>query len=417
MSRLNLTFKIFLSMIFGILLGIFFRFYPSYMEIISIEKFKNISSLFLNLIKMICVPLIFFSIISSILSIGDAKKTGIIAFRSIFVFFVMTGISVILGMIITKYSLSAIDLNVDVMQIVNVKNIEISHRKHSFWEFILDIIPNNIIDPFLKANFLQIILIAVIFSISIIKLDRNSQKITKDSIDRMSKIITIAVKMIMEFAPIGIFGIITWLFATQDKNLIISLAFLIIISIFSALILVYLVYSMIFIFILKLNPLPFFYKMLPVQLFGLMTSSSAATLPLAMNVAHNNLGISSQKVNFIIPLGATINMNGGALYFSSCLMFLVHILSIKFTIYQYCTAFFICVLSAVGTAPVPGSAILMLSGVISMLGLPIETIGIFFAIDRILDMIRTFVNISGDVLSSLIVDRIDKTLDIEIYKK
>lgn len=156
-------------------------------------------------------------------------------------------------------------------------------------------------------------------------------------------------------------------------------------------------------------------KMLPAQFFGYVLASSSAALPMSLKIAHDKLGVSKEKTNFVIPLGATINMNGGAIHLATCTLFIAQLWNVEFGISQYVTLVTLCVFGAIGTAPIPGVATFLLTGILASMGLPMEAVGIILAVDRLLDMVRTLTNVTGDVFSAVIIDKLDKTMDVKKY--
>lgn len=418
----NLAFNIFYSVVFAILFGIFLRFNYNFFYKIGFDFnfLKLIGDLFLNLVKMISIPLVFFSVADSIISVEGFSKSGKIIYRGILVFLVTTIFCVLLGVISLNYFNIGKITSLDYESIIS-KNalpsliINRSNQDYSFSHFLFDIIPSNIFESFLKGNFLQIIFFSIIIGVSILKLDEDVTGV-KAMIKSLSNITMKSIQIVMKFAPVGIFGTTSWLFATQDVKLISSLGIFIIFNYLNAFFVMFFCYGALILFVLKLNPIHFFRKIKAVQVLAYFTDSTAVTMPTAMEVAKKKLGISEEKVNLIMPIGMTVNMNGGALYLGACALFLAQIFSIKLTFYKYLTIIVMSTLSAIGTAPVPGASILLLGGIITSIGVPIEAIAIIFPVDRILDMIRTVVNVTGDTVAAMTVDKFSGTFNKELYK-
>jgi Na+/H+-dicarboxylate symporter len=419
--KLSLSRKVALSFVVGILFGCVARFVPQVHDFINPEGFRTLGVIFINLIKMIVAPLIFSLITSSFLSVKDPGRAGMLAVKSVILFFLMTFLSVAIGIGATKLFKPGVNKNIDVQKIISQNSSAASgiisdasnHKQKSIVEFLINIIPTNICQSFYNSDFLQIIFFAVLLALGIRKANQVDAPIGQlfKSIDKtMYKVTDIC----MEFAPFGIFGIVVWLISTQDASLIRSLGVIVLIVYGSVLFMVYFIYAAVMVFF-GLNPLKFYKKLLPSQLSGYLLSSSSAVLPLSMQIAKDKLGISEEKVSFAIPLGAKINMNGSALNLGVSVIFISQLFGIDFTFGEIVKIVLLCTLGAIGTAPVPGASIFLLSGILTSVGLPVEAIGIILAIDRVLDMIRTFGNISGDVFSALLLDRLDNTIDKKIY--
>jgi len=420
--EIKLTYRIVIGFIMGILVGLFMRFNPDYFAIIGIHpsSFKLLGKIFIDLIKMIIAPLIFASITCSIISGEKDAKTGSMALKAILTFITMTLISVCIGIAVTTAVKPGNMIKSDPYKIIetnkaDVKNITTHATQiNTFGEFVVDIIPENIFKAFNNGNFLQIIFFATIFGVAIKaskQLDGSIAKGMKSLNDIMFKI----TDLIMHIAPFGIFGFTSWIVGSQDISLIKSLGIVTLIVYGSITFMVYALYSLFILFVLKLNPLKFYKKIAPIQFTGYLLASSSAMLPTSLKTSQERLGVSKEKALFIIPLGATINMNGSALNLGVSVIFISQIFGVNFTGMEYLYIITLCTLGAVGTAPIPGASIFLLSGILSALHLPVEAIGLILAIDRILDMARTFGNLTGDILSAVIVDKFSGSLNKEIW--
>jgi Na+/H+-dicarboxylate symporter len=417
--HLKLSHKVAFAFIFGIVFGCCARFIPAVHNAINPEGFRMLGVVFINLIKMIIAPLIFALITSSFLSAKDAGKAGLLAVKAVIIFFIMTFISVTIGIAVTHFVKPGLNANIDVQQIIaqnmsSVSSVTQVHHHASLLDFLINIIPSNIFQSFYNADFLQIIFFSVIFAAGIRKANQIHEPIGL-AIKSLEKTMFKVTDICMEVAPFGVFGLIVWLISTQDASLIKSLGVIVLIVYGSMLFMVYVVYAIV-LMLLGLNPIKFYKKMLPAQVSGYFLSSSSAVLPMSMEIAQNELGISHEKVSFAIPLGAKVNMNGTALNLGVSVIFISQLFGFDFSFGQIVKVMILCTLGSIGTAPVPGASIFLLSGILGSVGLPVEAIGIIIAIDRILDMMRTFGNISGDVMAALILDRLDKTLDMNVYK-
>lgn len=422
--QIRLSYRILLGFLFGCIVGVIVRKKPEFFGVIGIEanSFKILGKIFVDLIKMAVTPLVFASITCSIISIKDGKKTGKIAMMSIITFLIMTFVSVSIGMVATLLVKPGNMVKTSPEKILlssgsDVDRIVSSGTKlNSFSDFLLDIIPDNVFKSFYSANLLQIIFFSVIFGIAI-RSSGQQEKLIGKAMNSLNDIMFKVTDIIMQFAPFGVFGFVVWLIGTQDISLIKSLGVVIWIVYLSTLFMVYVLYSAFMMFVLKLNPLKFFKKFGHCQFAGFLLASSSAMLPLSLKTSQEKLGVSKEKALFVIPLGATVNMNGTALNLAVYVLFISQIFGVQFDFSQMIYILLLCTLGAVGTAPVPGSSIFLLFGILSVLNLPPESIGIILAVDRILDMMRTFGNMTGDVLSAVIVDRLDGTLDEKVWNQ
>lgn len=424
--QIKLTYRIILGFVLGITIGIIIRNNPIYSGILGIkaENFKILGDIFLDLIRMSIGPLIFASITSSVMGEKNSGNIGTMALKSFVCFLAMTLISVVLGIVATNIIKPGMLVNKEhksFQSIVSGKDSnaqkaisKIDKNKNSGSNIILDAVPSNIFKSFYDANFLQIIFFSAILGVAIKKSNALDGHLAK-SIRSLNDVMFKLTDFIMQFATFGIFGFTVWVVGSQDLSLIKSLGIIILIVYGGILFLVYVMYSLFILFALRLNPLKFFRKMAPVQIMGYLLASSSAMLPQSLKIAEQKLGVSREKALFIIPFGATVNMNGTALNLAVSVIFISQIFGVSFSMEQYIYIIALCTLGAVGTAPIPGASIFLLSGILGDLNLPIGAIGFILAIDRILDMARTFGNITGDVLSGVIVDRFDNTLNKKIW--
>lgn len=403
-------------MIFGVLSGIVYR-NLELSRFFSLDLLEAIGIIFVKVIKGIVPILIFFSISSSVLSITNMKKARNMLKLSFFSFVGLTLSAIAFAMFFSLMLQAGKDTDKSVFAnsgklMHHVKSK--SSGKMSAIDFFVDLFPGNLVQDFVDGNFLHIIFFAIMFSYAILKLKKQDGSIA-NGIRDVEEVMIKLTEIIMHTSPIVIFCLAFWLSGTQDIRMLKGLGKLIFCIAVSSFSLVYGGYSLISVFILRLNPLPFFKKILPAQLTGSILASTSSVLPVTMNIAKNRMGVSKQKTEFVIPLGATVNMNGGAIYYVCIVMFTSQVFDIHMNLVDYFRLAVMALIMAVGTAPVPGSAIVFVSGILANLGMPLEVVTVVIAIDRILDSIRTFTNISGDAFSGLIVDRLDGTLNVDEY--
>ncbi len=418
--KLKLTYRVLIGFLLGIIVGIAFRYSPNMLSFLDINaaSFKTLGKIFIDLIKMIIGPMIFASITCSVMQIGDPSKASTLALKSMIVFIVMTFISIVIGITATKIAKPGYNVVIDLSSMANgISDIDgIKDAKpNNVSDILIGIIPNNIFNAFYTSNFLQIIFFSVLFGFAILKSSHSSQRVSV-AMQALNDIVFKITDIVMNIAPIGIFGFVVWVFGTQNISLIKSLINVVFIVYGSVLGMVYILYPLYMIIFLRINPIFFIKKMSQCQLMGFLLASSSSVLPLSMNTAEKKLGVSKGVSSFVIPFGATINMNGTAINLGVSVIFISQVFGVELDMSQIGSLIILCTLGAMGTAPIPGASIFMLSGILSVFNLPIEGIGIILAIDRLLDMMRTFGNITGDVLSAVIVDKINGTFDEKVYK-
>ena len=423
--HLPLSLQIVLSVLIGVCLGIILRYKSDLFYIVGLNatSFQQLGNLFIKMIKMVAMPLIFACIMQSIISLCRKASTGKTTILTIIVFVFMTIICISCGALFTFFFEPGANASFDKDSILakyeeqgNVLSSNTNKTgEFSVADFLFNIIPGNIFVSFYQSNFLQIIFFAILFAIGITKVDKKGN--IYHGIKTLANICMEVVQIVMKFAPFGTFGISTWLIATQDVFLLKSLGKLICVNWLCTAFIIYVIYSLIVLILLRLNPIHLWKKLFPTQLMAFLTTSSASVLPLGMTVANEKLGVSEEKVNFVAPFSAAINSSGGGMYFVMITIFMVQLLDINLTTQQYVTLFMMCALFDLGVAPVPSGSLIMLGNLFIAIGIPIESLGIAFAIDRVLDMSRTLLNYTGDIFSAVVVDRLSKTMNIRVYAK
>ena len=422
--RLSLSLQIVLSILIGVALGVILRYYPNLFHCIGIKpsSFQQLGSLFIKMVKMVAMPLIFSCIMQSVISLCRKTSTGKTTILTVVVFVFMTIICISSGILFALFFQPGANATLDKTSVLeqygeqsNTLSTASKLNKLGIVEFLLNIVPSNIIVSFYQSNFLQIIFFAILFSVGIAKVDKKGN--IYQGIKTLASVCMEAVQIVMKFAPFGTFGIATWLVSTQNIVLLKSLGKLICIDWLCALFIVYGIYSFITLIVLRLNPVYLWKKLFLTQLMAFLTASSASVLPIGMKVAQEKLGVSEEKTNFVAPFSAAINSSGGGMYFAMMTIFMAQLFDIELSIQQYITLFIMSALCDLGVAPVPSGSLIMLGNVFIAVGIPMEALGIAFAVDRILDMARTFVNFTGDIYSAVVVDRLSGTMNIEAYKK
>lgn len=373
---------------------------------------KIFGTIFINLIKMVIVPLIFFALLSGITSMhgeGNFTRVGLKGFASyIFtaVFAVLIGLSA--GIIFQPGS--GVDLHVMLDSTSQVANVR---TPPTITEFLLGLIPTNPIEAMSSDRFLQIIIFSIFTGI-VINMLGDKTKILKEVIASSSAVCFKMIEIIIKLAPLGVFGFISWIIGTQGMDILTALGKLII-SVLAACTFQYFVFGMMILIFARMSPMPFYRKILLTQSIAFATSSSKATLSTAMTQLQERLGVSKTNSNFLMPLGVCINMDGTAIYLGICALFFAQSYGIDLTMQNYAMLVMTCTLGSIGAAGIPSGSIIFMSMVLTSVGLPIEGIGIILGVDRILDMVRTTINITGDSAITLIVDKSEGALDEKVY--
>ncbi|MDU5107576.1 dicarboxylate/amino acid:cation symporter [Clostridium sp.] len=411
-KKLNLTKRIFISMFLGALLGIIIQKINSEFikETIILNGFiKILSNLFLSSIKMMVVPLVFISLTCGASSIEDIAKLGKIGGKTLLFYISTTCIAISIGIITALIIKPGVGLNLSNL-LVSEPNIS---QSKSFTDIIIDIIPTNPIESLVSGNMLQIIFFSILLGISISLVGKKGD-IIKRGFESLNEIIMKIVQMIMNFAPIGIFALMTNTFATIGFNAMIPLLKYMFVILLALLIHSVLIYCGLFKILTKLSLKPFFKKFTKPASIVFSTASSNSALPFTID-AVNEMGVDNSITSFTIPLGATINMDGTAIMQGVAAIFISQIYNIELSLTAILTIILTATLASIGTAGVPGVGMVMLSMVLQSAGLPIEGIGLILGIDRILDMCRSTVNTMGDCICTIIISKSENYFNEDKY--
>ena len=370
--------------------------------------FKPLGDLFLNAIKMLIVPLVFCSLVSGVTAMNDSSKMGRVAIKSI-AFYLTTGaVAITIGLLLGSFLAPGEGMN------LVAPVTESAGKAPSMMDTLVATIPANPIMSMAKGDILQIIVFALFIGIAISGLGEKAEPVQK-VIESAAEIMYRLTGMVMGFAPYGIFGLMAVVAGQNGLDVLLPLAKVIGSVYFGCAFLVYGLYS----FILKANglsPRKFLKATMNVQAVAFSTSSSSGTLPVSLQTCEQKLGLSKNICSFLLPLGATVNMNGTALYQGVCALFIAQAYGIELTMANYITIIFTSTLAAVGTAGVPGAGLIMLSLVLTSVGLPMEGVALIAAIDRILDMARTWVNVQGDIVVTTLIAKGEGELDKTIFE-
>ena len=391
--KVSLTLQIVIGLVLGILAGVLLRGKPDF----ATDYIKPIGTIYLNLIKMIVVPVVFLSIIQGVISLQDIKKVGVIGGRTVGYFLCTTGLAVTIGLIFANV------LNVGANFTLATEGLEYAAKEApSFMDTIVNIFPSNIIAPFANATMLQVIVVALFFGFGIILAGEKGLK-AAEVVDGFAEASFKIMGMVISVSAIGVFALICPVVAQQGIDILRPLGKVILVAYICYILHAVLVYSASVAAFAKMNPLRFFKEMSKPIVFAFSSASSVGVMPFNLE-ATQRLGVRKEISSFVIPLGATINMDGTAIYQGVCAIFIAQIYGIDLSFTQQLTVVLTAVLASIGTAGVPGSGMIMLAMVLQSVGLPVEGIALVAGIDRILDMGRTVVNITGDAACSICVN-------------
>ena len=408
----NLTRNVLIGMAAGILVASIFYYSQGLIsENISlcVEKylFNLGGQIFKNLLMLVVVPLVFFSLVSGISSLSSMVKLGSIATKNIGLYLFTTAIAVSLALFFGwAFNLSGFEGTVDSY----VPPVGDS----SLYGTVLRIFPNNIFGSFIENNMLGIVFISILFGISLNLTDDLTDCLSK-TFERFNIVFLKIVLLVMSFAPIGVFCLMGSYVMSKGLNIFGDLAQYVLLLIFVLAFHLIVTYSLILKSFANLNPLVFYRKMKNVALFAFSTSSSAATIPVTLKTVTEDLGVKKDVSSFVVPVGATINMDGTAIMQGLATMFIASTVGVDLTLIQYGQIVLLAIVTSIGTAAVPSAGTITLALILGSLGLPLDAIGLILAVDRILDMIRTAVNVCGDAAVSCIVAKSENELDLSTY--
>ncbi|MDO5717652.1 MAG: dicarboxylate/amino acid:cation symporter [Tissierellia bacterium] len=400
MKKLSLPIQILIALILGVVVGLLFRNNPEF----TVVFIKPFGTLFLNLIKLIIVPLVFSSLITGVGNLNDVKQLGRLGGKTLVFYLVTTAFAVTLGILMAN----AFNVGGGFILPTEELVVEVSEAP-SVTETILSIIPSNPLKALVEGNMLQIIAFAIILGSGILVLGEKG-KILFNIFDSLAETMYIITGAIMKFAPIGVFALIAPVIAEHGAGILQSLVKLILVAYLASFIHAGLIYSLSVKFFGKMNPIKFFKGIFPATILAFTTSSSSGTLPVTMKCCEDELGVPKPVASFVLPLGATINMDGTAIYQGVSALFIAQVFGVSLSIGQQLSIVLTATLASIGTAGVPGAGMIMLTLVLQSTGLPIEGIALIAGVDRILDMIRTSVNVTGDAACAVVVSSSEKNI-------
>lgn len=415
-KKIGLTTKIFISLILGAIFGIILCYMVPSSHIkddIIVEGILYvIGQGFIRLMKMLVVPLVFCSLVCGSMSIGDTKKLGTVGVRTLFFYLFTTALAVTVALSVGNIINPGVGLDMSAVQ-SNAADVQ-SMEATSLTDTLLNIIPDNPINSLANGNMLQIIVFALIVGIILAKLGERTETVG-NFFSQFNDIMMEMTMMVMSLAPIGVFCLISRTFANIGFSAFVPLAKYMIGVLIALAIQCFVVYMALLKVFTGLNPVIFIKNFFPVMAFAFSTATSNATIPMSIDTLSKKMGVSKKISSFTIPLGATINMDGTAIMQGVAVVFAAQAFGIHLSLTDYLTVIGTATLASIGTAGVPSVGLVTLTMVFNSVGLPVEAIGLIMGIDRILDMTRTAVNITGDAVCTTIVANQNKALDREVF--
>lgn len=411
---MNLANKILIALLLGIVTGLIINIFNLSAitwvnDYILNGVFHVGGKLFVNALKMLVVPLVLFSLIPGIVGIGDIRLLGKIGTKSFVLYMATTAIA-----ITTAIALAVMSGIGKGMSVTPESTFAGKQAGSSFTDIIIGIVPSNIVSALADANMLSIIFFSIFFGIALLSVVKEAPDLV-GIIEQINKVIMRMVDIIMYFAPYAVFCLVGKAIAELGLDLVVQLLGYFLVLMAALLIHAFVTQMLIFKAFTGLNAGMLLKKIRNAQLFAFSTSSSGATIPITLRTVQQRLGVDRAVSSFSVPFGATINMDGTAMMQGVATVFIANLYGFDFGIQEYAIIVVTAVLASVGTAAVPSVGLVMLTLVFEQVGLPVEAIGIIIGIDRILDMTRTAVNVTGDTVVTAVVAKSENRMDISVF--
>ncbi|WP_425917733.1 dicarboxylate/amino acid:cation symporter [Pseudomonas sp. GWSMS-1] len=400
LGRMPLWQQILIGLGLGVLTGVLFK--------SNALLLAPIGTLFLNAIKMLIAPLVFVSLVAGITAMSDSAKLGRISVKTIGIYLLTTAFAVSIGLLFGALFSPGEGMN------MVASGVQEAKQAPSLVQILVGLVPTNPVAAFAEGNILQIIVFAIALGVSMNLIGEKAAPTVK-LFNSLAEVFYKLTDLVMRCAPIGVFALIAGVVASHGIEVLLPLAEVIGVIYLASIAHMLLVYGGLLALLARLSPLRFFKGVAPALAVAFSTSSSAGTLPVSIECARKNLGVSQGVAGFVLPVGATINMDGTAIYQGVLALFIAQAFGVELNGAQYLMIILTATLASVGTAGVPGAGLIMLGLVLTSVGLPLEGVALIAGIDRILDMARTTVNVAGDLMTTTLVGRSENELDQTIY--
>ncbi len=413
-QKMTVTTKILIWMVCGLILGSLINAFASDVAFIQDYLvnglFHVVGAMFISALKMLVVPLVTFSLICGVCGIGDVNTLGRVGVKAFLLFMLTTALAITLAITVAVLVGPGEGFDMGAM----AQSEFSAPPAPPLTQVIIDLIPSNPIAAYADGNMLQIIFFTILFAICVLMVGETGRPIAEGA-ERLNAVMMQVVTLVMHVAPIGVFALMAKTFSQQGLEMILPM-----ISYFGVVAVVLLLHAtgtlMLLLKLLgRVSPLVFLRKMRAVQVFAFSTSSSNATIPVTLRTVEKRLGVDNSTASFVVPFGATINMDGTAIMQGVATVFIANVYGIELGVAGYLTVIGMAVLASIGTAGVPGVGLIMLAMVFNQVGLPVEGIALIMGVDRLLDMMRTAVNVTGDAAVTTIVARSEDELDLKTF--
>ena len=400
-KKLSLPIKIFIGMALGIIAGLIFAF--AHLGEFTKEWIKPIGTIYVNLLKFLVVPVVLFSIADGVISLNDLKRVGSVGLKTFVYYMATTALAVVIGLALVNIFKGAFTP----LPSADIEALTYEAKEApSVMQVIVNIFPSNLVQPMVTSDMLPIIVIAIFLGAGCLAAGEKGAKIA-DLINCGQDVVMKIMMMIISFTPIGVFCLMTNVVAENGPQIIGKLALIIGVAYLGYIIHVLVVYGLSVRFLSKMSPIKFFKGIAPAMITAFTTTSSNATLPVNIECC-NNMGAEPEISAFVLPLGATINMDGTAIYQAVCTVFIACCYGRDLSLGDMAMIVLTATLASVGTAGVSGAGMIMLAMVLTQVGLPVEGIAIIAGVDKIFDMGRTTLNITGDATCALWISRTER---------
>lgn len=403
-QRFSLAIQIFIALALGILVGILLQGKGDFTK----AYIQPIGTIYINLLKFMVVPIVLFSIIEGTISLGDIRRVGSIGWKTFVYYMATTAVAVVIGIVFAT-------LFKGFFPLLQTAGLKYEAKSANFMEVIVAMFPKNILEPLLKADMLPLIVMALLIGVGILLAGEDGKRVGKG----VKSIYTVVMKMmeiIIRLTPIGVFCLMTNVIAINGATIVSSLGIVLGVAYLGYFTHIVIVYGLSVHLFAKISLMKFLRGMMPAMTTAFTTSSSNATLPLTIQCS-NDLGADPSVSSFVLPLGATINMDGTAIYMGVNCLFIAACYGVNLTIPQLISIVLTAVLASIGTAGVSGAGMIMLAMVLTSVNLPVEGIALIAGIDRLFDMGRTTLNITGDATAALAVSQWDRATKAKKAKK
>ena len=396
-KKLSLPQQIIIALILGVVVGLVCYFTQT--AEFTKNFLKPFGDIFVNLLKFIVVPVVLLSMIQGILAMGDLKKVGTVGGKTVGFFMGTTAVACVIGLVLAN-----LFLTLDLFPTLTLGDTTYEAKQFDgFMSVLIGIFPTNMWSAFVNANMLQVIVIALFLGGAMLAAGEKSQ-MCRDFVDSAYAVIEKLMAFIISLSPIGVFTYMAWVTAVQGAEILGSLALVLLCAYVGYFLHAIIVYSFSAKAFAGMSPIAFFKGAVPAMIFAFTSASSTATLPVSKECA-DKMGADKDISSFVLPLGATIHMDGTAIYMCVATVFLATCAGVQLTLTQLIMVVAIATLSAIGTADTPGAGVIMLTMVLGTVGIPVDYIGLIIAVDRLFDMGRTTMNITGDIVGSLCVTK------------